>query len=289
VATRDRWAEWLLRRRFGGGEQTPEWMARLEQTRERVLDGAGLEAGETLLDVGAGDGLIAFGALERGAGEVVFADISDDLLEHAQGLAEELGVAARCRFVHASADDLGPFANESVDAVTTRSVLIYVERKREAFAEFFRVLRPGGRLSIFEPINRFGCEFRVSDTFWGYPLDGLADVRDKLDEVFRAIQPEDDPMLDFDERDLVELAAAAGFFPVELDLELEVVPLDAMSWERFANTPGNPKLPSLAEAMEQVLTDDERKRLAAHMRPLVEAGDGVGRWAKAYLRATKPE
>jgi arsenite methyltransferase len=125
VATRDRWAEWLLEGRFGGTRnQAPEWLVRLEETRNRVLDGARLEPGEALLDVGAGDGLIAFGALERGAGEVSFADISDDLLEHARGLAEELGVAGRCRFVHASADDLAPFGDESVDVVTTRSVLI---------------------------------------------------------------------------------------------------------------------------------------------------------------------
>jgi arsenite methyltransferase len=128
----------------------------------------------------------------------------------------------------------------------------------------------------------------VRDTFWGYPLDGLADVRDKLESVFRSIQPDDDPMMDFDERGLVELTAAVGFLPVELDLELEIVPMDAVSWERFANTPGNPNIPSLADAMEQALTEDERERLVAHLRPLVERGEGVGRWAKAYLRAVKP-
>ena len=42
-----------------------------------------------------------------------------------------------------------------MDIVTTRSVLIYVEDKRRAFEEFFRVLKPGGRISLFEPINRF--------------------------------------------------------------------------------------------------------------------------------------
>jgi arsenite methyltransferase len=289
MEARDRWAEWLLNRRFGGDlDAAPDLVFGLTAVRDRVLDGARVEPGETLLDVGAGDGLIAFGALEREAGAVIFSDVSDDLLAHARGLAKELGVLDGASFVRAAAEDLAPIEDESVDVVTTRSVLIYVERKADAFREFHRVLRPGGRVSLFEPINRYGCEFRIAESFWGYPLDGLASVRDKLHALYRAIQPDDDPMLDFDERDLVELAVAAGFFPVELDLEVQVVPLEPMSWERFANTPGNPNIPSLAEAMDEALTTGERERLVAHMRPLVERGEGVGRWAKAYLRATKP-
>jgi hypothetical protein len=67
-----------------------------------------------------------------------------------------------------------------------------------------------------------------------------------------------------------------------------VTALEPAPWDRFANTPGNPKIPSLAEAMDQALTEEERRRLTAHLRPLVESGEGVGRWAKAYLRGTKP-
>jgi arsenite methyltransferase len=287
-ARRDHWAEWLLSRRFGGESQTPEWAARLEQVRDGVLDGAQLEPRETLLDVGAGDGLIAFGALERGVGEAIFADVSEDLLRHARGLAAELGVADRCRFVHAAAEDLAPIETSSVDVVTTRSVLIYVADKARAFAEFHRVLRPGGRVSIFEPINRYGSEYGRHETLWGFPLDGLAEARDKVNAVYDALQPPDDPMLDFDERDLVTLAVEAGFFPVRLDLQIEIVPIDAMSWQRYANTPGNPRIPSLAEAIEKVLDEEERARLVDHLRPLVERGEGVGRRAQAYLRATKP-
>jgi len=51
------------------------------------------------------------------------------------------------------ADDLLMLSDESVDAVTTRSVLIYVPAKGQAFREFHRVLKAGGQVSIFEPIN----------------------------------------------------------------------------------------------------------------------------------------
>lgn len=159
---RDRWAEWLLERRFGGDRARHERaLEELGRVRDRVLDAASLHEGETLLDVGAGDGVIAFGAAERvgPSGLVIFSDVSEDLLEHSRAVAAELGVRSRCAFVAASADDLEPVESSSVDAVTTRSVLIYLDRaaKRRSFEEFHRVLRPGGRLSIFEPINSFGC------------------------------------------------------------------------------------------------------------------------------------
>src|SRR5215475_11672850 len=125
--TRDRWAEWLAERRVGGDPAAREEMlARLAEIRDRVLDRAELGEGETLLDVGCGEGLIGFGALERGAGSVIFSDISADLLDFCREAATELGIVERCRFVRAGAEDLSPIEAASVDVVTTRAVLIYV-------------------------------------------------------------------------------------------------------------------------------------------------------------------
>jgi hypothetical protein len=57
---RDRWAEWLLERRFGGDEAVAERsLEKLRGTRDHVLGRALAGATETLLDVGCGDGLIA--------------------------------------------------------------------------------------------------------------------------------------------------------------------------------------------------------------------------------------
>jgi arsenite methyltransferase len=289
-ATRDRWAEWLAERRFGGDpEVRRRSLERLAKTRDAVLDRAELQDGETLLDVGCGEGLIGFGALERGAGTVIFSDVSTDLLDFCREAASELGVLDRCRFVEAGAGDLEPIDDESVDVVTTRSVLIYVKEKAAALGEFARVLRPGGRISVWEPINRFGADERRQGGFVGYPVEGLEEVVEKLHAVFDAIQPPDrDPMLDFDERDLLRLAGDAGFFPIQLVLDVGIETPEPRTWEGFLDMAWNPKLPTLREAMEEALSEPERERLATQLRPLVEQGRGETRWAFAHLTATRP-
>jgi arsenite methyltransferase len=283
----DCWADWIRTRRTGGD---PAYEARmLEQlgaVRDKVLDRAALRSGETLLDVGCGNGLIGFGAIERGAGEVVFADVSAPLLDDCRHVATKAGVLDRCRFVEAPAEDLGVLPDRSVDVVTTRSVLIYVKDKARAFAEFRRVLRPGGRISIFEPINRFGIEERRRN--WGFDLDeDAARLMERLTSLAAEFQPAGDPMFDFDERDLVALSEKAGFFPIELEYVAEIRPFEPRGWESFLHSSPNPKVPTLAEAMKQALTAEERNRLVAALRPAVEEGRGVWHMGTAYLSARR--
>src|SRR5215813_11425694 len=114
-------------RAFGGDpEARQQDLAEfLYPVRDKVLDKAQLRPDDTVLDVGAGDGLIAFGALERLGpdGQVIFSDISQDLLDHCQEAAEAEAALERCRFLPAPADQLTAVATGSVDVVTTRSVL----------------------------------------------------------------------------------------------------------------------------------------------------------------------
>jgi arsenite methyltransferase len=287
VTSTDCWADWIRTRRSGGDAAAEaKLLEELATVRDRVLDNAALAPGETLLDVGCGNGLIAFGALEREAGEVVFADISEPLLEDCRTLAADAEVLERCRFLTASAVDLKSIADSSVDVVTTRSVLIYVEAKDRAFREFHRVLRPGGRISLFEPINRFGMEER--GCAWGYDVPEAEKLMRRVVDRFAELQPDTDPMLDFDERDLLGLAERAGFFPITLDYRATIEPPEPRDWQAFARSSGNPKIPTLEEAMADVLTEDERDRLVVEFRPAVEAGRGVWRMGTAYLWAVKP-
>jgi arsenite methyltransferase len=279
--------------RFGGDaeERQRTLTELLYPVRDAVLDKARLGPADTLLDVGTGDGLIAFGALDRIApsGRVIFSDISQDLLDHCREVAAAEGVLARCEFVRAAADALTGVADASVDAVTTRSVLIYVKDKTAALAEFYRVLRPGGRVSVFEPINRLmGSD--NPDRFVGYDIRPVAAAAAKVKALYASIQPRDtDAMLDFDERDLVRYAQDAGFPEVSLELRVRVkASRTAIPWERFLRMSGNPLIPPVGEAIARVLDTDEAAGFAAHLRPLVESGEGQERRALAYLTAVKP-
>jgi hypothetical protein len=53
------------------------------------------------------------------------------------------------------------------------------------------------------------------------------------------------------------------------------------------HTAGNPKIPTLEEAIQEALTPDEAETFVSHLRPLVESKQGIHRSAIAYLWAVK--
>jgi arsenite methyltransferase len=290
--TTDRWHRWLLQTRFGGDAEARRHALahRLHPIRDKVLSNAGLRPQDTLLDVGAGDGLIAFGALERPdfAGPVIFADVSQDLLDYCRETAAAAGWQDQCTFLLAPADDIAAVPDASVDVVTTRSVLIYVKDKATALREFYRVLGPGGRISLAEPINvlMVGLD---PDRFYGFDTGPIAALAEKVKTLYESIQPPGvDPMIDFDDRDLVRHAEGAGFAEVELELRVTVRNRrEPVPWERFLRSSGNPLLPTFGEVMDRTLSPAEIDEFTAYLRPLVESGQGPERMAFAYLTARK--
>jgi arsenite methyltransferase len=286
---RDIWTEWLLNRRFGGNTENMKLiMDELYPVRDKVLHHAKLGENETLLDVGCGDGLIAFGAFEKSnTVKVIFSDVSQDVLNHDQHIAQETHLADRSRFIRAAADDLSAISDESVDIVTTRSVLIYVENKKRAFREFYRVLKPNGRLSIFEPINRFQHP-EPENIYGGYEVTPVIDIAKKIKAIYERLQnPATDPVLNFDERDLLSFTEQAGFREIHLELNVEIKPKELDDWDLMLRVAPNPRVPNLEEAMREVLTTAEQHAFVEYLRPLVEAKRGMIRWAFAYLWTVK--
>lgn len=285
----DRWSEWLLSRRQGGSDLESDQRDELLRYRDGVLAGADLQPDDVLLDVGCGDGLIGFGAFEppcQGK-RVVFSDVSAALLKRCEERAAELGVGDRCSYVRARAEDLDGISDESVDVVTTRSVLIYVDRKHDAFSEFFRVLRRGGRLSMFEPINRRMFP-EPSELFWGWNVAAVLGLRNRVvAEIERHSGPDLQAMMDFDENDLVRLAEDAGFDDVDLHLHVSARRPPQRDWARLLQSSPNPLAPTLLEAVTTALDTSEAELFLNALRASVEARVGGHHLAVAYLRARK--
>jgi ubiquinone/menaquinone biosynthesis C-methylase UbiE len=272
VGATDPWAGWVLSQSGGAFHA---------QVRDRLLDLAEIRPGERLLDVGCGDGLIGLGALGRGA-RVIFSDVSAELVACCRVAAPD------AEFLVADAQDLDAVESHSIDIVTTRSVLIFVADKPRAIREFRRVLKPGGRLVMFEPINRFG-QPEPPGRFWGFDLSAIPAIAAKLRDANERLRLTRSAVTsDFDERDLVRMIEDAGFAEqvVHLTIELADRPLiDRRDWLAFLATAPNPLLPTFGDLFDQALTAAERAELELHLRPLVESGTGRRRGASALACA----
>lgn len=285
----DRWSRWLFDHRFGRSEEmADENMGQLYEFRERVLSAARLSPGDTVLDVGSGDGFIAAAAVPRVApdGHVIFSDISASLLDHCREDMEDRGQAERCSFVETDGATLAGIEDASVDAVTSRSTLCYLADQRAALANFVRVLRPGGRLSVLEPIARYGWQER-STRYMTWDMAPLGELGDRLDEQFRRRDTSTTARYSLTERDLVLWAEEQGTSGIHLDFTIDIGNTPAMAWQTALEWAPNPCAPTLGQVLDDSFDDAERAAVAHHLRPLVEAGDGLQRQAIAHLTATR--
>jgi SAM-dependent methyltransferase len=125
-------------------ERTHWWFRGLRAALGDELRRSGLSTGDRLLDAGCGTGgTLAF--LEREAAPRSF---GLDLSDHALRYSRERGLE---RLSRASVNDL-PFRSGTLDAVVSIDVLESREvRERRAYAEMWRVVRPGGLLAILVP------------------------------------------------------------------------------------------------------------------------------------------
>lgn len=109
--------------------------------RRAILEALKLEAGDHLLEVGCGGGLLLKDALARGA-RATGIDHSKDMVELARERAPEAKVLLAC------AENL-PFADEIFTAIAMSIVFFFLADPVRVLRECRRVLCPGGRIAIF--------------------------------------------------------------------------------------------------------------------------------------------
>ena len=117
----------------------------MQRQREALLELLDLELGESVLDVGSGNGILARELVQKvgDSGRVVVVDPADAMIDMSRRICPE------AEFVLGGASEL-PFEEEQFDVATASQVLCFVENVPAALAEFYRVLKPGGRLVILD-------------------------------------------------------------------------------------------------------------------------------------------
>jgi arsenite methyltransferase len=113
---------------------------------------AGIQEGDVVLDLGSGAGVDAFVARQSvgEAGRVIGVDMTAAMIARAQENAAKLGYG-NVEFRLGEIDSL-PVEDAAVDVVISNCVLNLVPDKANAFAETFRILRPGGRFCVSDII-----------------------------------------------------------------------------------------------------------------------------------------
>ena len=138
---------------------------------------ADLQPGQTVLDLGSGAGVDCFLAARRvgPAGRVIGVDMTDAMLEKARANAREGGFT-NVEFRKGEIEKL-PVESGSVDRIISNCVINLAPDKRPVFAEAFRVLKPGGMISISDIVS-FGAvpeAVRKSAELWAGCIAGTLD------------------------------------------------------------------------------------------------------------------
>lgn len=109
---------------------------------------ARIKPGDTVLDLGAGAGNDVFVArsLTGETGEVYGIDFTAEMVAKAQQNRAKLGYH-NVHFLLGDIEDM-PIPRNSIDVAVSNCVMNLVPNKQKAYAEVFRVLRPGGHFSI---------------------------------------------------------------------------------------------------------------------------------------------
>jgi arsenite methyltransferase len=136
-----------------------EWLDRAPAGAVASFAGVGnphlrsrLQPGETVLDLGSGAGLdsIIAGWQVGPQGKVLGVDLNPQMCVKAEAHAAAAGGAMQCR--QGTMEEI-PVPDASVDVVISNGVINLSFRKRKVIGEVYRVLRPGGRVSIADIVS----------------------------------------------------------------------------------------------------------------------------------------
>ena len=144
------------------------------------LEGAALQPGETVLDLGSGAGIDCFlAAREVGpTGRVIGVDMTPAMLERAESARARMGIA-NVEFREGRIEEL-PLEADTVDVILSNCVINLTPDKAPVFREAFRVLKSGGRLAVSDIVSagEFAPELMAEREKWAECVTGAIPLAD---------------------------------------------------------------------------------------------------------------
>lgn len=149
---------------------------------------ASLKPGETVLDIGSGAGIDALYAARRvgPTGHVIGLDMTLSMIERARRNALEAGLG-QVEFRLGQAEAM-PVEDSTVDVILSNCVINLAEDKGKVFEEAYRVLKPGGRVSISDMVTAepLPMALRSDPQMWAGCINGALPEQEYLDLVRQA-------------------------------------------------------------------------------------------------------
>lgn len=169
---------------------------------------AGLKEGERVLDLGSGGGIDCFlAARQVGAtGYVIGVDMTDEMLAKANASKVRMGVE-NVEFRQGYIENL-PVEDNDIDVIISNCVINLSADKRAVMGEAFRVLKPGGRLSISDivTVGTFSEELRADMNKWSECVTGAMQAEDFLSLLTE---------IGFESVEMLDKANAENIIPIQ--------------------------------------------------------------------------
>lgn len=252
------WSTWLKKTRFSYMndvqiQQTLNWLMNI---RNIVLDMADLNENQKIADFGCGSGLLGFGVLERfeDKAELIFSDKFQDCLDECQNILKKSEIKSNVKFLKSDVCDI-KLENDYLDRALTRSVLVHVLDKQQAFNELYRILKPQGMYCAFEPI--------ISQNTKYYQLlipDEVSDYFDFKKAEMEFMSNPNDPLVNFSAESLDFNMQQAGFSNVEVNVQ-KVVSKYSPTIETIENWFITPPAPDQKTMKERFMEYFEEKKV----------------------------